>query len=191
MFDEFEWMIVAEFFDPTDAYDFEQTLIYENWENPLGLNQSCSYNNRLRFSTIGNKHTDETKAKISNGQRGDKNHRHGKKLSPEHKVALVNSEKVLTDAGRKRISETHKGKIVSRETRELQSARKKGIPLTPEHKDNLSRSSKGKVKSQSHKNNISASLKGKPKPKVVCRITDHKEMDITNFVIWANKQISI
>jgi hypothetical protein len=34
----YTWTIVAEFFDPSHAYTFEQQLICDNWENPLLLN---------------------------------------------------------------------------------------------------------------------------------------------------------
>ena len=34
----YTWTIVAEFFDPSDAYTFEQHLIFDNWKNPLLLN---------------------------------------------------------------------------------------------------------------------------------------------------------
>ncbi len=34
-FENYSWHIVAEFEFGKDAYDFEQQLIYENWENPL------------------------------------------------------------------------------------------------------------------------------------------------------------
>lgn len=38
-FDEFDWEILAEFFDPTDAYRFEQEHIKENWHDPQCLNK--------------------------------------------------------------------------------------------------------------------------------------------------------
>ena len=37
-FHDYTWTIVAEFFDPSDAYTFEQHLIFDNWKNPLLLN---------------------------------------------------------------------------------------------------------------------------------------------------------
>lgn len=37
-FDEYSWKILAEFTAGDDAYDFEQQLISENWNNPLLLN---------------------------------------------------------------------------------------------------------------------------------------------------------
>jgi hypothetical protein len=38
-FDQYDWYIVAEFFDGLDAFEFEQHLISENWGNPLMLNK--------------------------------------------------------------------------------------------------------------------------------------------------------
>jgi len=39
IFDQYSWEIVAEFFSGTDAYEFEQSIIYENWENPSSNKQ--------------------------------------------------------------------------------------------------------------------------------------------------------
>jgi hypothetical protein len=50
-FDEYDWIIVAEFDTGNDAYDFEQQLIFENWMNPLLLNKNCHYGNKKRFKT--------------------------------------------------------------------------------------------------------------------------------------------
>lgn len=67
-FDEFDWVIVAEFFNKEDAYWFEQDLIIENLNNPLLLNGT--YHNRA----TGNKafrldtHTPEHIAKRNNSK---------------------------------------------------------------------------------------------------------------------------
>ena len=37
-FDQYNWLIIAEFFTSSDAFIFEQKLIQENWGNPLLLN---------------------------------------------------------------------------------------------------------------------------------------------------------
>jgi len=45
-FGEYTHAILAEFFTNTasdDAYDFEQLTIFENWNDPLLLNQMCHY----------------------------------------------------------------------------------------------------------------------------------------------------
>lgn len=48
MFDQMIWTILAEFDLGDDAYDFEQLSIYENWNNPLLLNDVCYYG-KARF----------------------------------------------------------------------------------------------------------------------------------------------
>lgn len=51
-FEEFDWVIVAEFFKSDDAYDFEQQLIHEEWDNPLLLNGNCFYE-KMRWTYTG------------------------------------------------------------------------------------------------------------------------------------------
>jgi len=46
IFSEFDWQIIAEFFNSNDALDFEQELIYSHWNNPLLLNEMCHYGHR-------------------------------------------------------------------------------------------------------------------------------------------------
>ena len=43
-FEDFEWIIVAEFETGKDAYSFEQQLIHEHWNDPLLLNEHCCHN---------------------------------------------------------------------------------------------------------------------------------------------------
>jgi hypothetical protein len=67
LFEEYDYCVVAEFITSDDAYDFEQQLIYENWDNLLLLNQSCYYGQK-RFKNIA--HSDKTKQKISSSHKG-------------------------------------------------------------------------------------------------------------------------
>jgi hypothetical protein len=39
-FENYNWIIIAEFNNGNDAYDFEQQLIFDNWDNPLLINKS-------------------------------------------------------------------------------------------------------------------------------------------------------
>lgn len=49
-FDEYNWYIIAEFFDGLSAFEFEQDLICENWGNPLMLNkQYRKLNGKVAF----------------------------------------------------------------------------------------------------------------------------------------------
>lgn len=62
--DEFDSIVVAEFFSPQDAWLFEQEYIYDNRHNKLILNRSCHHNARRMF--IGPyRHSDATKQKMS------------------------------------------------------------------------------------------------------------------------------
>jgi hypothetical protein len=77
-FDEYNWH-VAEFFDGTDAYNYEQQLIFENWSNPLLLNRQHRYLAFPSFKLVS--HTDETKEKLSKIFKG-------RKLTDEHRSKL-------------------------------------------------------------------------------------------------------
>jgi len=56
-FEEYNQTIIAEFFTDSaqsDAYDFEQELIFKNWGNPMLVNKSCYFGKR-KWSTAGMK----------------------------------------------------------------------------------------------------------------------------------------
>ena len=143
-FDEFNWTILAEFFIGEDAYDFEQLTIFENWNNPLILNNSCYYGKaRLR----NNGHSEETKAKLSAARQGftfseeskakiSSSHI-GKTLSIEHraKLCIARIGKSSPNKGKKSSTETkaklsaiHFGSKRSDETKASMSAWQKGVP---------------------------------------------------------------
>jgi len=66
-FDNFTWVILAEFYDYDSAYDFEQALINEHWNDPLLMNSNCHYGKkRFRIKS----HSAETKKKMSDSQKG-------------------------------------------------------------------------------------------------------------------------
>lgn len=55
IFDRMIWTILAEFENGDDAFDFEQNLIAEHWENPLLLNEQYRLpSGNIRFRTTGN-----------------------------------------------------------------------------------------------------------------------------------------
>lgn len=86
-FENFNIEILAEFFTKNHAYDFEQEAISESFGDSLCLNQSCYYG-YSRFDNTGNKHSDETKLKISLAHVGANNCNYGKIFSQEHKNKL-------------------------------------------------------------------------------------------------------
>ena len=74
----------------------------------------------LLRARLGVKHTEETKKRIGDAQRGEKNHAFGKRLTEEHraKVAAAMSARKLSDEHKRRIGEAHKGRKISEETRQ-------------------------------------------------------------------------
>jgi 5'-3' exonuclease len=70
-FNEFDWVIIAEFFGETphiDAYKFEQELIYENW-NVFGLLNKHHQHGTPQWKQIDHKFSDDTLTNISNFQK--------------------------------------------------------------------------------------------------------------------------
>ena len=51
----YTWTIVAEFFDPSHAYAFEQQMICDNWDNPLLLNSYYRLGEHKQFRNRGGK----------------------------------------------------------------------------------------------------------------------------------------
>jgi len=115
-FDDYDWTIVAEFFNGDDAYDIEQQLIFENWSNPLLLNQSCFYGKkRFKCKSISNKH----KQSISNAQTG-------KVLSNEtkQKIRLKRSLQITTNETKEKISKSLVGNSRSKTPRSEETKQK-------------------------------------------------------------------
>jgi hypothetical protein len=143
----YTWTIVAEFFGPSDAYTFEQQMIFDNWDNPLMLNGHCNIGkNQFR----NNGHTQKTKDKI-------KKSKTGVEFSDSHKENIrLNSYmrgkpgphagKSLTDSHKNNLKLNHvgmTGKTQSEETKKKQSDAKLGKQLSDSHCESISRSKTG------------------------------------------------
>jgi hypothetical protein len=77
-FNEYDWTILAEFFESGSAYDHEQLLIYNEWDNPLLLNESCFHlKKRFKSKPLTKKH----KNAISIAQSKPKTETHKQALS--------------------------------------------------------------------------------------------------------------
>lgn len=129
-FSKFQTLIIAEFFEPNDAYDYEQYLIYCNLGNPLMLNKKCYYKSKSRFNNTNSRHSDETRLKISNNATGKKR----KPRTEEHKKNLTKSALI-----RPPMSITTRQKIsISRKGVASPNKGKKGKPRTEEQKKSQS-----------------------------------------------------
>lgn len=114
------------------------------------------------------KHTEEAKAKIGETSKNRIPHNKGKKHSIEYCENM---------------SRIKKGNVHhSEETRNKLSEARKGKKTSEETKRKLSDLNKGKKLSYETRNKMSDSRKNKPIPKVVCRISDRKEMTIQHFM---------
>lgn len=84
-FSKFDWIVLAEFFNSGDAYDFEQELINEHWGNPLLINKVNHFGCKARWIRIDPpKWSDESRKKLSNRTKGCKKPRRTK----EHQEKL-------------------------------------------------------------------------------------------------------
>lgn len=52
-FSDYEWVIIAEFFDADSAYEYEQQLIMEHRRDPLIMNKWCQRNGTRKFIRKG------------------------------------------------------------------------------------------------------------------------------------------
>lgn len=148
IFEEFYWFIVAEFFNSIDAYDFEQELIKENFDNKLIIN--CHYYlNKKRFTRINTKHSDETKNKMSKSRIGKKHTEESKLL-----MSIKQKGKIKTEEARRNMSIAQTGKIRSEEYK-----LKKSIATSGEKNWNY-----GGTISDSHKKILSETRKGELNP---------------------------
>jgi len=104
-----------------------------------GKTHSKKSKDKMR-SMIGKHHTNETKLKISNGNKG-------KIISDETKLKIgnFNRGKIISDETKLKMSLSHKGK-------------RKGIKFSKKHRYNLKVSHVGKKLSKSHINNLKLSI---------------------------------
>lgn len=171
IFDQFIWTILAEFEIGDDAYDFEQLLIYENWNNPLLLNENCHYEGK-RFKSA------EAKTKPKKEVRrastiGENNSMHRPGVAKKHKDAcLFRSSKKKECPHCLRLFSTNtysrwhgdKCKIVNPKPAKPRKPRKdigSERTFTQTHKDNIAAARMGMEFSDIHRKNLSKARLGK------------------------------
>lgn len=141
-FDNFNFEVLAEFFNEIDAYDFEQELIKENKKNPLCLNRHYTNGKAFRYMRkLGDyKTSEETKRKQSIAHTG-------KIVSEEtrQKISKIHTGKIVSEETKQKISKSGKGRIVSEETKQKISKSGKGLsrpPVSIETKQKMSKAQK-------------------------------------------------
>lgn len=170
-FHEFDWVIVAEFFDRDAAYDFEQHLIKENANNPLLLNKFYFIKGTKRF--VRPSKLSEEQKRLDYAKRCEKND--GTYFSTEAQQRIINSRKgkecaKWSDESKVRNKSSKIGRKASKETCLKKSlsmlgkntgpkseehlaklraagAKRRGIPLTAETKAKMSTTTKGRKRS--------------------------------------------
>ena len=153
----YTWTIVAEFFDPSHAYAFEQQMICDNWDNPLLLNSYYRLGEHKQFRNRGGKPSGR-KGKPS-GKKGIPN---GPQQNPSSKPAW-NKDKPSPLKG---IPSGKKGKPNGRKGKPSPlkgiPSGKKGIPNGPQQNPS-SKPAWNKGKPTGRKG-IPSGRKGKPSP---------------------------
>lgn len=169
IFEQFDWIILAEFFTDEDAYDFEQQLIYENWNNPLLLNESCQYGHK-RFKRSPNwVLSEDARKKISDANKGktfteewrqEQSKRFSGKNNPMYGKPSPFKGKQHTEEAKEKLREAAKNRgPVTDETRLKLSQASKGKQLSEYQRQRIRESNSTRVVSEETKRKISESAK--------------------------------
>lgn len=115
-FDEFTWVILAEFFNPKDAYEFEHKMISDQWiiDKTQSLNQRCSHD-KIAWNTIKRVYSSEERSKRSKKRKGKKHSQQSlerMRLIAESKRGVARDPEIII-----KISQSKMGHEVTMETR--------------------------------------------------------------------------
>ena len=126
-FDNYDWQVIAEFLVGNDAYDFEQQLIFENWDNPLLLNKNCRYTSKKRFKSgmTGKTHSTKTR-KIFSTNRKNKTYEeiygYEQAIKIRQKIAIAGKKKKMSASAIEKIKIARASQVISDETKAKISA---------------------------------------------------------------------
>ena len=119
-------------------------------------------------------------AKISNSKIGKIPYNKGMTMSEEQRLKMVEIHNNRSEKTCRKLSEALKGRKMSAESSAKKSAALKGTKQSAEWIEKRVAGKRGKPNT-----GASIALKGQPKPKLVCRLFDRKEMTISNYIQWA------
>lgn len=166
-FHDFEWQIIAEFFDPLDAYWCEQFMIMELWGNPLLLNRHYvdPINNTKAFRNNGSPDISYKISKSLTGRKQSSESNIKRSLSLKGRPGKPQSEET-----KNKIREKRKNQVITKQSIEKSSksrlGKKRGPYKKPSEEVALQRSLE-KSKRQLGKKHKTHSNKGKPSNQIV------------------------
>jgi len=132
-------------------------------------------NYNLQTGGSNGRHSEETRAKISEALKGKKKSEETRRKMSEAKKNMTEEKKLafkakmsaakknMTEETKRKISETQKGKKHSEESKRKMSEAKKGIKMSEETRAKISKAMKGRKKSEETKRKMSAARKGRKK----------------------------
>ena len=178
---KFSGVILHENLEKEIAYNIEQELIFDHFNDPLCLNKACYYG-RNGFGILSTSAKEKISKDVINRWK-----------DPEYKKRLINAHKERWESNPE-LKERQSLRLTGQKRPEHSAKLKghpghtkcKGVKKHPGHGALVSAASKGKPKSEEHKLKLRV-----PKPLVVCRLTDHKEMSMANFTNWSRLQDKI
>lgn len=143
---------VSTYFCPDDQLNAHEELMIES----LGTLHPRGYN--LKGGGKGGRHTEETKRKISESNKG-------KTVSEatRAKIGALHRGRTPSASARAKMSETRRGRVLSAENKAKLIAASRGRPVTEETRQKIRAALLGKTASAESKAKLSAALKGKPK----------------------------
>lgn len=145
-FEEYSITILAEFYlstGKTDAYDFEQALIFEHWGDPRLVNKACHHGNKRRWSTAGKIVSAETRQKLSEAKVGKP--RASASEETKRKVSDAMRGKAPSAEHRRKLSEAKRGKTHSVETKQKMAEAMRGRKHSAETRQKMSESSRRRM----------------------------------------------
>lgn len=159
---------------------------------------------KLSLAGKGRRFTEEHRRKMSEAQKGEKNHMFGKHPSEETRKKMSEARsgeknhmfgKHHSEETRKKLSEATKGKHLSEETRKKMSEAHKGKRLSEEHRKKISKSRKGekhpmfgKHHTDESRKKISESLSGEKNHNYGKHITQGRERDANGRFVKGGKK---